>query len=104
MLRQRSRHFLIERRQNLIAQLDDGCFNSPTNEIFDQFQSNKAGADYNRLTDSLLKPFDDAVHIFQVSQREDSWKVHPGQRRSDRLGAGSQNEFVVSFLVSLSTN
>ena len=79
-LEDRRCHFLVERRQHLLLQLDHRGRHAAADKILNQFQTDKPGPDHDCVLDSPVNLCLDAINVVQVSQREDSRQVDAGQR------------------------
>lgn len=69
------RHFLVERRQYLVLQFDQGRFDAAPHQVFDQLQANKTRADHDRLPYSCCKSCDNPIGVLEIAQREDAGQV-----------------------------
>ena len=92
-------HFLVQRRQYLVLQLDERCGDAPPHEVLDHFQADETRADDNCLPYAPVDAGLDAVGVLQVSQGEYAGQVNARQRRLDGGRAWGEDQLVVAFLV-----
>ena len=80
---------------DLVLQLDHRGRDAAADEVLGQFQADKPGPHHDRPLDALVHQLLDAVHVLEVSQREDAGQVDAGNRRPQRSGARCQDQLVV---------
>lgn len=92
-------HFLVERRQHLVLQLDERGRDAAADEVFDQLQADETGPDHDCLSDPLVDALLDAIDVGQIPEREDAVQVDARNRRPQRSRPGGQNQLVIRFFV-----
>ena len=100
------RHLLVQRREDLIGDLDDRDLGAAVPEVLRHLDPDVARADDDgadgaagdlRLHDRGIQVRLDAVHVLHVAQDMDAGQVGPRQRELHRIGPGAQGEGVVGL-------
>ena len=81
------RHIAIQQRDNVWVPLNDSHIHPTVVEGFCHFYTYEPSPNYNRmLWFFFIHITDDSVHIRDITQRKDMWKLHAWDRRHDRFG------------------
>ena len=99
LLGHRRGHFRIQRRQDLLVQLDQRDGDAAADEAFGHFQADETGADDDRPPPAAVQRPLDAVRVMEISQGEDAGQIGAGDRQARRGGAGGQNQLVVGLAI-----
>lgn len=94
-------HVGVERWQDLIRLLDDRHFQPSTGEVLGHLQSDEPAAHDDGATGLLDGPANPAA-VGDGAHHEDAGKIDTRKRRSDRGGAGGQNQRIVALAPELS--
>ena len=93
-------HIVVQRGDEMIAQLDNRCFHAGFLEVFGHLHADVAAADDDgTVREFLLDIFADLLRVGDVAQGEDALVVHAGQRRHDRGRAGRENQLVIALFI-----
>ena len=100
LLDDRLRHLPIERRHDLVEQLDEMHLKIAVAQILDQFEADEAGT-HDTGTLRVGHGCANEVHVGQIVQYEHVGRVGTGNRRTERRGARGEHEYVVGFAYDL---
>jgi len=87
-------HGLVERREELVEEFDEGDFLFEMDELFDHFEADEAGADHDDTAGVGAGGFE-AIHVLKRAECVNARVVDAGKRRAQRGGAGREDEFIV---------
>jgi hypothetical protein len=87
-LEYRRRHLVVEWRQNLILQLDNGRSDVASHKVLDKFQTDEAGAHDDGPLDASIDSLFNTIHVVKISERKYLWQITAWNWRTQGSGAG----------------